>query len=350
MVWLFSAPVDLTVFLGSAVLAFVLLGVGSALGVLHEDTPGWAWIFGILLVDVAHVWSTGFRVYFDREEMGRRPFLYLGVPIVGYLLGVALYSEGRLVFWRALAYLAVFHFVRQQYGWVALYRARAGDTARLGRWIDISAIYLATIYPLVYWHTHLPLRFRWFVRDDFAPLPGLLEQILAPIFWLSLGLYLARMAWLWLVRRAPNPGKDIVVLTTALCWYVGIVAFNSDYAFTMTNVLIHGIPYLALVYWYRWVRPVTRPATATTHLLRLTGFLATVWLLAYVEELFWDRTIWHEHGWLFGESWSVGTGWQVLLVPLLALPQITHYTLDGFLWKRRANPEFTLVAPGTGGG
>ena len=40
---------------------------------------------------------------------------------------MALYSRGELVFWRALAYLAVFHFVRQQYGWMALYRARMGE-------------------------------------------------------------------------------------------------------------------------------------------------------------------------------------------------------------------------------
>ena len=34
------------------------------------------------------------------------------------------------LFWRVLAYLAVLHFVRQQYGWVALYRAAARATSR----------------------------------------------------------------------------------------------------------------------------------------------------------------------------------------------------------------------------
>ena len=43
---------------------------------------------------------------------------------LGFVVAVALYSAGSIVFWRALAYLAVFHFVRQQYGWVALYRGR----------------------------------------------------------------------------------------------------------------------------------------------------------------------------------------------------------------------------------
>ena len=124
--WLFSRRVDLSVFLGSALVSLVALWVGAQTGVLYDDTPDWAWVPAVLLIDVAHVYATGFRVYLDSEELRRRPWLYALVPLLGYALGVALYSEGELVFWRALAYLAVFHFIRQQYGWVALYRARAG--------------------------------------------------------------------------------------------------------------------------------------------------------------------------------------------------------------------------------
>ena len=31
------------------------------------------------------------------------------------------------------------------------------------------------------------------------------------------------------------------------------------------------------------------------------------------------------------------------LVPLLALPQLTHYVLDGFIWRRKSNPEFPIA-------
>ena len=119
--WLFSREIDLTVFLGSAVLSLLLLAVGSQIGVLNGDSPEWTWITGVLLIDVAHVWSTSFRVYFDKEELKRRFWLYLLVPVFGYAIGVALYSEGELVFWKVLAIVAVFHFVRQQYGWVNRY-------------------------------------------------------------------------------------------------------------------------------------------------------------------------------------------------------------------------------------
>jgi hypothetical protein len=339
--WLFSATVDLWTFLGSAALALGLLLLGSWRGWLEHDSPEWLWIASVVLIDVAHVYATGFRVYFDGTELRRRPWLYLLVPVLAFVIGAAVYSEGRLLFWRALAYLAVFHFVRQQYGWVALYRSKAGDHDPTGRVIDTTAIYLATIYPLVYWHSH-PRRFSWFVMTDFAQLPVIAERILAPAYWTALSLYALRSIHLAIGRQQYNPGKDIVVLTTAVCWYVGIVSFNSDYAFTVTNVITHGVPYMVLVYWHRQHRPnVAFPAGhfPPGRWSRLLSFVGVLWLLAYAEELFWDCGVWHERSWLFGPAWDIGDFDQIL-VPLLAVPQITHYILDGFIWRRRSNPEF----------
>src|SRR5688572_33038311 len=146
--WLFSRNIDLTVFLGSAIASLLLLAIGWRLGILNEESPDWTWISAVLLIDVAHVWSTSFRVYFDTEELKRRLWLYVLVPVASYAVGVALYSEGELNFWRVLAIVAVFHFVRQQYGWVALYRRKLGETERWTWWIDAGAVYLATTYPL----------------------------------------------------------------------------------------------------------------------------------------------------------------------------------------------------------
>ncbi len=339
--WLFSPSLDLGVFLGSAALSLALLWVGARVGVLDADAPDWTWVPAVLLVDVAHVYATAFRVYFDTAELKRRVWLYALVPAIAFLLGVALYSEGDWLFWRVLAYLAVFHFVRQQYGWVALYRARMGERGRASWWIDAAAIYMATLYPLAYWHAHLPRRFWWFLAGDFAQLPALVERLAQPVYWLALGLYGLRSAYRWMVEGKGNPGKDVIVVTTAVCWYAGIVAFDSDYAFTVTNVIIHGVPYLALVYWYAR----TRRANAGAHYRLLARspifFLATLWLLAYAEELLWDRGVWHERAWLFGAAWDLQS-LKMFYVPLLALPQITHYVLDGFIWRRKSNSGFSL--------
>lgn len=334
--WLFSRNIDLTVFLGSAVVSLLLLAVGWQLGVLNEDSPDWTWITAVLLIDVAHVWSTTFRVYFDKAELKRRMALYILVPIAGYIVGVALYSEGELVFWKALAMVAVFHFVRQQYGWVSLYRRKLDERSRATWAIDTVAIYLATVYPLAFWMTRLPREFNWFVKDDFFALPVLVEQVLFPIYIAALVIYFGKSIYLYFTTGFLNIGKDIVVATTAICWYMGIVAFNSDYAFTVTNVIIHGVPYFALIYVYARARREETGKVYRSLSHNWLIFLATLWALAYVEELFWHRGIWHDKDWMFGADWD----WariKVYLVPLLAVPQLTHYVLDGFIWRRRGN-------------
>lgn len=343
-VWLFSARTDLSVFLGSAVVSLLALWIGARTGALYGDMPDWAWVPAVLLIDVAHVWSTSFRVYADTDELKRRPWLYSLVPALGLAIGIALYSEGELVFWRALAYLAVFHFIRQQYGWVALYRARAGERGALGKWIDTIAIYTATLYPLIYWHTHLPRRFWWFLTNDFTQIPVVIERMAAPIYWLALAAYVVKSLYGWLVKRAGNPGKDIVVVTTALCWYIGIVGYNSDYAFTVTNVVIHGVPYFALIYWYSQVRMKQKGGRGIYRIFAKgpAVFLVTLWAIAYIEEMFWDRGVWQDRSWLFGSPWEIGA-FKLVLVPLLALPQLVHYVLDGFIWRRKNNPDFALV-------
>jgi len=231
--------------------------------------------------------------------------------------------------------------VRQQYGWVSLYRSRAGETGRAGRIVDTAAIYAATLWPLLHWHTHLPRRFSWFVPNDIVALPALVMPAATVLYVAALAAYVLRAIGQW-VRGTPNPGKDIVVVTTAAAWYVGIVAFDSDYAFTVTNVFMHGIPYFALVFVHARARAAAArpspPSLGERFTRSLVPFLGVLWLIAFTEELLWDRAVWHDRGALFGEPWNVGT-LKLLIVPLLALPQLTHYVLDGFIWRRRTNPS-----------
>ena len=277
-----------------------------------------------------------------RKNLRRRIWLYTLVPVFGYAVGVALYSEGELTFWKVLAIVAVFHFVRQQYGWVKLYRAKLKEKSNWTLLIDAAAIYLATVYPLAFWMTN-QRNFNWFVENDFFVLPALVEHILFPVYVLALTAYFAKSIYLYFKDGFINIGKDIVVLTTAVCWYVGIVFFNSDYAFTVTNVIIHGVPYFALIYFYAKSRRENAGKFYRSLSSNWIVFLATLWALAYIEELIWNRSVWHERNWLFGANWNLDD-WKMYLVPLLAVPQLTHYILDGFIWRRKNNANFKLIS------
>ena len=360
--WLFSPQEDLLAFLAPTLLAVVLLWTAG--GAVHDPLGPLGWLLSVVFVDVAHVWATIYRVYTVPGEVKRRPWVYLGLPAVAYGVSVALYSLSALTFWRALAYLAVYHFMRQQYGWIALCsrRAPAPRGAHLDRWLDGAAVYIGTLYPIVYWHAHLPRRFHWFVPQDFfLTAPGWLASVFH-VAWLGIGA-------LWLLRQGqrvivewngerPLPATKLLVMgSTWLSWYVGIVCFNSDYAFSLCNVLPHGMPYFVLLYRYRQsvlreqqARPATESSvgaaptavTGSAPPARPFRFSIAAWLLfllplfaiAFVEEGLWDRLVWHDHPQFFPLPEVHPPSWLlVLLVPLLALPQSAHYLLDAWIWR-----------------
>ncbi len=110
--WIRSARWDAAFVL--APMTLPALAVLAIPGLDGELSP-WHWIALVLCVDVAHVWSTLAVTYLKPGELRRRPALYGLTPLACFAVGLALHAlGGPAVFWRALAYLAVFHFLRQQ--------------------------------------------------------------------------------------------------------------------------------------------------------------------------------------------------------------------------------------------
>lgn len=363
-----------------------------------KSLPLWAWISFVLLVDVAHVYATLFRTYFDNQAVKKNCALLAVVPFGCWAVGSLLYSIDGLLFWRVLAYFAVFHFVRQQYGFVSLYSRKDAPVAQKFRRLDAACIYLATLYPLMFWHTNLPRNFNWFIEGDFIKsVPMLAANICLGAYIIVACLYILKELMLLKTSRFLNIPRNLIVFGTALSWWVAIVAINSDMSFTMINVISHGVPYMALIWLYHRskrtadfmqtaqaarsgsvqagdtqpfqagdTQPVhpgsasILPASATCirsaelqkcnaggnfqPAIRMImsfapAFLLFLFLLAYLEEGLWAGLVWREHMAVFRPFASLPaiTNGSILaiLVPLLSLPQSTHYVLDGFIWKAK---------------
>lgn len=292
------------------------------------------WVILVLCIDVSHVYSTLFRLYWDKTTFQSYKSVLILIPLVAFVFGALLHFYDSLIFWRLLAYTAVYHFVRQQYGFMRLYSRREHQT-RIDRLINSLAIYSATIYPLVHWHMNSKSTIHWFIQGDFITLPW--KQYEQIFFGLYLAIILVYVAWE--IRKVINNGtvnvpKNFILLGTYLSWYVGIVLFDGDLIFTLLNVVAHGIPYMGLI----WIHGKKR-APAGTFNFNFKGsliFIGVLFVLAYVEEHFWDTLIWKEHASVFPVfgSLSVDSNLAVsIIVALLALPQITHYVLDGFIWR-----------------
>jgi hypothetical protein len=200
---------------------------------------------------------------------------------------------------------------------------------------------MATLYPILFWHSNLPRNFSWFVAGDFIEtMPALITGVAFAVYLIVMVSYIVKE--LVFLKKASffNIPRNLLIAGTAISWWTGIITFNSDMAFTITNVVSHGIPYMALVWLYHHGEKST-PAEAKkvtpvllSNVLLFFAFLA---LLAYLEEGLWDGLIWREHLSIFAWFSALPTindpAILALLIPFLALPQSTHYLLDGYIWR-----------------
>lgn len=337
--WIYSPKFDLSAIIGPPVVvtAIVLL-FGNRLATVSEIPP-WLWILLVLCIDVAHVYSSLFRTYFDKEEFQRRRTLYLVVPVLCWLGGVAIwYWQGKGLFWSIVAYFAIYHFVRQQYGFLMLYRR--GE--KPGGWayrVDQLAIYLATVYPLLYWHTY-PRNFQWFEDFEVIQIPSIWPEFICRFVYAGVLLaFFGKEAYRWRTTGQLNLGKALLLTVTAVAWFTGIVLFNGDLTFTLINIVSHGVPYMALIWIYQY-RKRANKAHAENRFLRFFQFkyiplyAVALFALAYFEEAIWDRVLWGEHANIFGSfQITAPENALMLLIPLLTMPQVTHYVLDAYIWR-----------------
>ena len=353
--WLFGKHADLLI-LFTPVWVCWLISFLLPERLLIADVPLWVWVTVVIGIDVSHVWSSIHRTYFDREEFRNHRNLFIAAPIISFAVSFGLAFISIDLFWRCLAYVAVYHFVKQQFGFMRIYKAKAQDF-RPKKISDNFVIYLSMLYPIVYWHMQPDLEFAWFVSGDFILIPSPVDQMLFK--QVGNGMYFGLLAG-WLVeeiiitKKGNNSfpaGKTLWVLTTAGNWFLGIVYFNSDLVFTITNVVAHGVPYQALIVFYQTKKQAIRTSKKAGRSFLKTGatIVSTVLLLALFEEYLWDLMVYRDNEAFFGsmipypdEMPSVIL--QLFAIAVLAVPQITHYILDGFIWKNNEkNPYLKKI-------
>jgi len=343
--WIHSAALDVPFILAPPFLLLVIVWAFPQSFGATVELSEWQWVALVLLIDVAHVYSTIYRTYLDPLARQHYRFELTWYPLIAFVVMVLLHSLSALWFWRMLAYLAVFHFVRQQYGFMRLYQ-RNEAPPEWKRRMDGSTIYMATIAPLLHWHTSYPKHFNWFMPNDMLGVD--LPELARLVLWIHAGwmlVFVASELLLISLGAQVNWQKNILIAGTALSWYMGIVHFNGDVTFTLFNVVAHGVPYMALVWAYGRKRTATadqvhKAIRSFFSLRALPIFLGTLFLLAFLEEGFWDALVWREDRWVFQAFNGLlpmvhDHAILSIIVPLLALPQVTHYIIDAFIWRMR---------------
>jgi hypothetical protein len=312
---------------------FIVVFFQDFLQKLEQHYSFYTWLFLIVFIDVAHVYATLFKTYFVPEVFNENKKRFIGIPVFCFFFGVFLFSFGSAVFWSVLAYIAVFHFIRQQYGFMRLY-SRSENKTRISTTFDNLFIYTATVYPMLFWFLSPNRNFNWFVENEFFTFknPQMLH-FLNYLYGCILVLYVVRTVYFGFKNRFFNIPKNTLIIGTGLSWYFGIVYYNNDLVFTLLNVVAHGLPYLALVFLSQIA--AKRPKNNSfldffSHKKGILFYLLLLISIAFFEEYLWEILVWNDHFTAF----YLPNSWQLLWVPLLTVPQFTHYLLDGFIWKK----------------
>lgn len=328
--------------------------------ILESKTPLIIWVIVVLGIDVSHVWSTIFRTYLDKDEFQNHKKLLIFSPFIVFVLVMITSYFGEYLFWKTLAYFALFHFMKQQYGFLALYITKSKDSKKKylkDKWI----IYLSMLYPIFYWHLHQNRNFDWFVDNDFSfplainlPHFDLTFMILNCCYWLIITAWLLEEIIASISQKTElNLGKILWLISTAFNWYLGIVYFNSDLVFTITNVIAHGIPYMVLIFIYKAQKDIaleTNSVFTRNILIGISFFMGTIFILGFVEEYCWDWFInrskysFFENILKYPSDIIRNKYARMAIIAFLSIPQITHYIIDGFIWKKNdRNPYLKFL-------
>lgn len=384
--WFVSPSFDLGFFHVPVWLCW-LIAFAVPSSIRQAEVPVWVWVVAVLMIDVGHVWSSIYRTYLDPVARKNHAVLLRVVPIICFALCLFIALQGDQMFWRVLAYVATFHFIKQQVGVAALYRYRNLQAAQIKRNdplmrrmanLDKWTVYAGTLCPVIFWHLQPDKRIAWFIPGDYLPLhqvthwlaqqPGgpMALSVLGGLFYaiwfgLPLAWLIAHVAWR---KRAGFPfGKTLWIMGTWFNWYLGIVYFDSDLVFTITNVVAHGIPYYGLIGLYGSRKLEVRgygqrapilPKAPTARAMLWVSFLIPILMLAFGEEYFWNAMVYRDYHIVFADFLPFPKDvvthpwWKAVWIALLSLPQVVHYVLDGFIWKfNGSNPDLKQFLMGS---
>eukprot|EP01062_Namystynia_karyoxenos_P083302 TRINITY_DN9567_c0_g1_i1.p1 TRINITY_DN9567_c0_g1~~TRINITY_DN9567_c0_g1_i1.p1 ORF type:complete len:370 (+),score=115.56 TRINITY_DN9567_c0_g1_i1:74-1183(+) len=345
--WIFSPEGDfvahtLPILAGVALAPFFWRYVGP------DELPLWGYCIVVVFCDVGHVWTTLYRCYMDTAENRRRWVLYNVSPALIFAVTFAVHFwVSEAVCWTVIGYLAIFHFVRQQWGFLCLYRARAHDTSdarvdRVVHWIGAAG-------PILLWHADPYRRFDWFMRDDDFPvrLPEGTKPYTLALWAAALFLYGGWQCAL-LARGKCNVGKAV---TMAYCWFTwaaGVLCPHKLLAVFFLN-MFHAAPSYMVTYYVcrnKW-RTEEPPGLAERFIKWSVAPGNWVWyllffvLIASVEEALWEALIWRDY---FPDlfTFELNKFGRSFFTALLVLPQTAHYFLDAFIWRLDSNPGIAL--------
>jgi hypothetical protein len=340
--WIKDYRFDLGFIVGIAFLAAAMSGVTVYWPLLFIPMlTVHSWLFGY-----EHLWATYSKLVAHPDDRARhRTLIYLVPPLV--LLGIYSVGQSFGLLGLYLIYFVgqLFHTVRQSWGLAQQYRRQAGgltwDPVRLSE----ITLWSVPIWGFLHRCSQRPDEFLF---QDFwlPPVPRLAVHIAA----VSAG-----VLWsYWFYTRISALRRGELALGHTLYMISHLLVFLSAYVlidelcsgWLLVNVW-HNVQYIAFV----WIYNRNRFSTGIDSRSRVLSWLSqrgigrtVLYLVATVALALPLYYLLPQLGAMF-DSWI-----KTVAVPIAVIFSLTltfhHYIADGIIWKRRNNPETSLLFEG----
>ncbi len=291
-------------------------------------------VVALQMIDSGHIWPSMVIAFGKKKNYSWEGTLYLliplGVALIYFILGV---QYGKLGIYRAHAYFAGFHFIRQQYGIMRLSESLNPTCKEIYAHIDNFIIYTITILSVLGRSSN---EGRWMRDGDLISIDSSYFPYFVNMFAGLVVFYFVMTFYKWLVHKEFSMSKVLLFTNAAIAW--GVIGFTK-YPALILFPLFHDLPYLGLAFNYENKVYDTFRSSLAKFFKNVKWALLGIFLIVFL---------------VFGSSLEIYmfqvfdrenflTGYfGIFLVALAFLPTTTHYFIDAFLWRRGIVPKNIL--------
>jgi hypothetical protein len=319
--WIFSPKTDICVFWLPVAVAYICSFIFGAL----QEPPAISsinFLFGLAIFDAGHVLATTGPV-FRRKSEGKLFAFRLGL-ILMTLFTLGSYLISRQLFFSIVAPLAVFHVMKQQYGWLMLSRRTFAEPLSTRLW-DQVLLWNVMLAPVLWWLSPMSAAEKsYYMPKDFSFIvPSFVAQGALVLY---VFINVAYVIHIFRSKDALNWGKLSLLMATGL-WFFTLIFFPSKIAFFASLFYAHGIAYILY----------SQRDFAATQFTKMKGkWVPFVQIFAKKSLLFFIVVaaigfVWRVGGTVAYKTFDVSSG--SLIEFALWYPLLVHYYFDSFIWR-----------------
>lgn len=311
-------------------------------------------IIMVLFIDWAHIFAQYHRIAYnpleDKKLKWIYPLSYLAfIPIMAFIVGFASAPYVDTV----LVYFVVFHFIKQQFGFIKIYSKTDGPKSKIESKLEDAFVYLTMFTPVFYWHvTPLGYEYKWVSMFIKSP-------IFIYVFWVSAVAYLVtfliyvRNEYLRTKRNKMfNIPKNLSILTAILTWGLVSILSEATSLVIFSVTLTHDLSYTFFVWFIgRRDEHILKKKVNWISWWSVPGFFAYVTVLILISHVIMvvHLEMTFDHNWayyLYGrffngitriEGYWLNLGWSLFFAT-----QAHHYFIDRYLWKKEKDLDYMV--------